>query len=51
MNYAHRMKVNYVFWNASLLGKRVDYKEALRISERFSMDELVRIYRVLRSRS
>jgi hypothetical protein len=44
-------KVNYVYWNASLLNKRISYPEALRIANKFSEEELRRIYLKLKARN
>jgi len=51
MRMGFERKVNYVYWSASLLGKRISYPEALRMANRFTEDELRRIYLKLKARN
>lgn len=40
----NRLKINYVFWSATLLGHKMDYVKACKVAQRFTLDELRRIY-------
>lgn len=46
-----RMKVSMVFWCAKLMKRDIGYKEACRVADEFSIEELDRIYKELKRRT
>lgn len=39
-----RRRISFVYWIASMMGKRIDYRKAQALAAHFSEAELVRIY-------